>query len=178
MAQAESFPFVVADPAFGEASRLPYLPITLRLQDRSITVSSLLDTGSAVNVLPHEVGLQLGAVWEHQTTSVRLTGNLANEPARVLTLMGSVVNLPSVRLVFAWTRVTGVPVILGQVNFFIEFDVCFYRSRSIFEVKVKSAIQAWRLAQAAEHGRAGALRYRSNAVRGNELKYGVWYLGS
>ena len=105
-------------------------------------VSALLDTGSAVNVLPYDAGLQLGAVWERQTTTVRLTGNLANEPARVLTLMGSVGNLPPVRLVFAWTRAPAVPVILGQVNFFMEFDVCFYRSRSIFEVKVKSATQA------------------------------------
>ena len=71
MAQAEVFPFVVTDPAFGEASRLPYMPITLQLQGRSLSVSALLDTGSAVNVLPYEAGVQLGAVWEQQTTTVR-----------------------------------------------------------------------------------------------------------
>ena len=136
MAQAEVFPFLVTDPAFGEASRLPYLPITLQLQ--RLPVSALLDTGSAVNVLPYEVGLQLGAVWEQQTTSIRLTGNLANQSARVLTVLGTVDTLPSARLVFAWTRAGSVPVILGQVNFFMEFDVCFYRSRSLFEVKTKS----------------------------------------
>ena len=84
MAQADVFPFIVADTAFGEASRLPYMPIKLQLQGRSLAVSALLDTGSAVNVLPYEVGLQLGAAWERQTTTVRLTGKLANEPARVL----------------------------------------------------------------------------------------------
>ena len=141
MARAEAFPFIVADAAFGEASRLPYMPITLQLQGRSLSVSALLDTGSAVNVLPYEVGLQLGADWDRQTTVVRLTGNLANEPARVLTVLGSVGALPSARLVFAWTRAPSVPVILGQVNFFIEFDVCFYRSRSLFEVNTKSAAQ-------------------------------------
>jgi len=141
MAQAEMFPFVVAEPGFGEASRLPYMPITLQLQGQPLSVSALLDTGSAVNVLPYEVGLQLGADWERQTTTVRLTGNLANEPARVLTLIGTVGALPSARLVFAWTRAASVPVILGQVNFFMEFDVCFYRSRSLFEVKSKSAAQ-------------------------------------
>ena len=141
MAQAETFPFVVAEPGIGEASRLPYLPITLQLQGRSLAVSALLDTGSAVNVLPYEVGLELGAVWDRQTTTVRLTGNLANEPARVLVVMGGVGTLPAARLVFAWTRAPSVPVILGQVNFFMEFDVCFYRSRSIFEVKSKSATQ-------------------------------------
>ncbi|WP_244913187.1 hypothetical protein [Phormidesmis priestleyi] len=30
------------------------------------------------------------------------------------------------QLVFAWTQATNVPLILGQVNFFMEFDVCFY----------------------------------------------------
>lgn len=64
MAQAEMFPFVVADPAFGEASRLPYMPITLQLQGQSLSVSALLDTGSAVHVLPYEVGLRLGADWD------------------------------------------------------------------------------------------------------------------
>ena len=91
MAQAEVFPFVVTDPAFGEASRLPHMPITLQLQGPSLSVSALLDTGSAVNVLPYELGLQMGAVWDRQTTTVRLTGNLANEPARVLTALGTVV---------------------------------------------------------------------------------------
>ena len=91
-----------------------------------------------MNVLPYEAGLQLGAVWEQQTTSVRLTGNLANQPARVLMALGTVGTLPSARLVFAWTRAGTLPVILGQVNFFMEFDVCFYRSRSLFEVKTKS----------------------------------------
>jgi len=86
-----------------------------------------------------EAGVQLGAVWEQQTTTVRLTGNLANEPARVLTVSGIVGTLPAARLAFAWTHAPSVPVILGQVNFFMEFDVCFYRSRSLFEVKTKSA---------------------------------------
>jgi len=141
MAQADVFPFIVADAAFGEASRLPFMPIKLQLQGPSLAVSALLDTGSAVNVLPYEVGLQLGAAWERQTTTVRLTGNLANEPARVLTVLGTIGTLPSTRLVFAWTRAPAVPVILGQVNFFMEFDVCFYRSRSLFEVKTKPAAQ-------------------------------------
>lgn len=62
MAQAEEFSFVVADPAFGEASRLPYMPISLQLQERPLAVSALLDTGSAVNVLPYDVGVKLGAI--------------------------------------------------------------------------------------------------------------------
>ena len=40
-------------------------------------------------------------------------------------------------LVFAWVRNQNVPLILGQTNFFLEFDICFYRSKSEFEVNPK-----------------------------------------
>ena len=88
-------------------------------------------------VLPYNVGLQLGAVWEHQTVAVKLSGNLAASEARALLLTGKVGDLAPVRLAFAWTRSNNVPVILGQVNFFMEFDICFYRSQLEFEVKPK-----------------------------------------
>lgn len=137
MPSAVQFPFVLRDPALGEASRLPYLPVTLTHQGRSVSAFGLLDTGSTVSVLPYDVGLQLGADWAQQTTPVRLTGNLANEPARVLIVQATVAQFAPVRLAFAWSRATAIPVILGQVNFFMEFDVCFFRSRSIFAVKPK-----------------------------------------
>ncbi len=41
---------------------------------------------------------------------------------------------PMVSLAFAWTQATDVPLILGQANFFFEFDVCFFRARSEFEI--------------------------------------------
>jgi len=37
----------------------------------------LLDTGASVNVLPYNVGVQLGASWEEQRFCVTLAGNLA-----------------------------------------------------------------------------------------------------
>ena len=40
-----------------------------------------------------------------------------------------------VRLAFAWVKSPGVPLILGQTNFFLEFDVCFYRSKLEFVVE-------------------------------------------
>jgi hypothetical protein len=40
-----------------------------------------------------------------------------------------------VRLAFAWASVDTVPVILGQVSFFLEFDVCFFRARRAFEIR-------------------------------------------
>ncbi|WP_375513712.1 hypothetical protein [uncultured Nostoc sp.] len=38
---------------------------------------ALLDTSASVNVLPYEIGLQLGAVWQEQTVPIQLSGNLA-----------------------------------------------------------------------------------------------------
>jgi hypothetical protein len=114
----------------------PLLPITLT-GARSISVLGLLDTGATVNVLPYAVGEPLGAIWEKQSTSVRLTGNLAACEARALIVSAVIGELPEVRLAFACARTDDLPILLGQVNFFMESDVCFHRSRSMFEVRPK-----------------------------------------
>jgi hypothetical protein len=46
-------------------------------------------------------------------------------------------SFPPVRLAFAWAQVSTIPLILGQVNFFAEFDAYFSRALGIFEVKPK-----------------------------------------
>ena len=116
---------------------LPFLPITLIYGNNSINVLGLLDTGSTINVMPYDIGLQLGVVWEDQTKSVQLTGNLANLESKALIVSGAVSQFNPVHLVFAWTQANNVPLILGQVNFFKEFDVYFYGSQSAFEIKLK-----------------------------------------
>lgn len=131
------FSYAGAESGRSPASRLAYLPMTLSHESHSVSVSGLLDTGSTVNVLPYPIGLQLGLVWEQQTTPVHLTGNLARLPARAVIVSGQAESFPPVELAFAWTQSEDVPVILGQVNFFMEFDVCFYGSQSAFEVKPK-----------------------------------------
>lgn len=120
---------------------MPRLPILLSLGDRSFEVSGLLDTGAAVNVLPNGVGLALGAVWEAQTVAVSLAGSLGQLEARALIVKAShpqITDSNGVELVFAWTQAETVPVIFGQMNFFLEFDVCFYRSQGVFEVTAKA----------------------------------------
>jgi predicted aspartyl protease len=112
--------------------------LTLIYQQSSAIASGLLDTGASVNVLPYSVGVELGYVWEQQTTALSLTGNLAQYEARVVVLQAVVGQFEAVQLVFAWTYATNVPLILGQVNFFMEFDVCFYRSQLQFEISLKS----------------------------------------
>ncbi|MEH2374927.1 hypothetical protein [Nostoc sp.] len=56
------FAFTEVNPELGALSTLPYLPLILTYQNRSVSVSGLLDTGSSVNILPYEIGLRLGAV--------------------------------------------------------------------------------------------------------------------
>lgn len=119
---------------------MPLLPLHLELPSHSISVLGLLDTASAVNVLPFDIGLQLGAVWDDQKTMVQLTGNLASFPARGLVISAIVGHFLPVRLAFAWTQSNNVPLILGQLNFFAEFDAYFSRSSAIFEVKPKLAV--------------------------------------
>lgn len=137
MLSGERYPFVSSDPTLGEASFRPYLPFTLVHQQVSVTTSGLLDTGASVNVLPYSIGVELGYDWERQITELSLTGNLAQYEARVVLAQAVIRQFVPVQLVFAWTKATNVPLILGQVNFFMEFDVCFYRSQLEFAVSPK-----------------------------------------
>ncbi len=140
MRNAERYPFVSSDTTLGEASFRPYLPFALVHQQVSVTSSALLDTGASVNVLPYSVGIELGYEWNQQTTALSLTGNLAQYEARVVLAQAVVGQFEPVQLVFAWTQATNVPLILGQVNFFMEFDVCFYRSQLEFAVTPKAPV--------------------------------------
>ncbi len=135
MANALRFPFVAVEQSLGNSSLQPLLPLTLSIGPNSLEVSALLDTGSSVNVLPYQAGISLGAKWEKQDVEIQLTGNLACIEARALLLEATVSDIPPVRMAFAWTKTDEVPVLLGQVNFFLEFEVCFFRSQRFFEVR-------------------------------------------
>lgn len=97
-------------------------------------MAGLVDSGADVNVLPYRTGVDLGAMWDEYATVVELSGNLANYEAHGIILTARVGEIAPIRLAFAWTRAENVPLVLGQVNFFTEFNVCFYRSQGVFEV--------------------------------------------
>jgi hypothetical protein len=98
-----------------------------------------VDSGATVNVLPFELGVQLGAEWEDRKAILRLSGSLGNQPAVPLVATAEMEDLPAARLAFAWIKQSGVPLVLGQTNFFMEFDVSFYRSVLEFEIRPKSS---------------------------------------
>lgn len=129
MPSVERFAYTDSRNPVGESVLLPLLPIVLRLQGQSVVASGLLDSGATVSVLPYALGLQLGAVWEQQTVTVRLAGNLGDHGARALLVSAVVGDFEPVRLAFAWTRAENVPLMLGQNNFFAEFDICCFRAR-------------------------------------------------
>ena len=138
MPDSERYPFIAVSNASGQASLMPWLPVSLTYGGHSVSESGLLDTGATVNVLPFQTGITLGAAWDESAGLIHLSGNLARYPAIPLIVTCTVGKLASVRMAFAWTQAEGVPVILGQVNFFMEFDVCFYRSQQLFEVRTRN----------------------------------------
>jgi len=134
MLDGQRYTFTERTDSFGQSVIMPYLPLILTLGSRSVEVMALLDTGASVNVLPYETGIQLGAVWENQTVSIPLSGNLSRSESRGLVASGTVAPFAPVLLAFAWTQTEDAPVILGHMNFFAEFNVCFYRHELAFEV--------------------------------------------
>jgi hypothetical protein len=138
MRDSQQFSFTEGFDTFGVPDALPQLPLSLSYRESAIEVIALLDTGASVNVLPYSVGVQLGAVWDEQTTFVTLAGNLATIEARGLLISAQISNFSPVRLVFAWSLSDDVPLLLGRMNFFLEFDVCFYRSQLMFEIRPKA----------------------------------------
>jgi len=134
MLNGQRFPFIERMNSLGLSSVMPYLPITLVNGSCTVEVMALVDTGASVNVLPYEIGVQLGAVWEEQTVPIQLSGNLADHEARGLVVSGIVVPFSPVLLAFAWTQSRDAPVILRHTNFLAEFNVCFYRHELAFEV--------------------------------------------
>jgi hypothetical protein len=82
---------------FSDDRALPTIPMTLGYADFFVSAKALLDTGSTVNLLPYEIGLQLGAIWEEQTVRLPLAGNLARIEARGLFVHVQIENLESVR---------------------------------------------------------------------------------
>ncbi len=137
MPEKQRFPYTVNDKDLGEASLMPYLPLTLHSENNSIEVVALVDSGATVSVLPYSVGVQLGFKWEDQQTSVTLSGNLAQLEAKGVLILGSVTHFEPVKLVFAWVKSDSMPILLGQTNFFMEFNLYFYRTQQFFEIEPK-----------------------------------------
>jgi hypothetical protein len=74
-------------------------------------------------------------LWEEQPPIAQLAGNLSRSESRGVLVTGFVQDYPAIRLVFAWTQDNLAPLILGQVNFFQKFQVCFDGALQVFTLQ-------------------------------------------
>jgi hypothetical protein len=132
------FKYSTADPRQDEFDSLPRLPLTLHLNDQSVEVVGLVDSGATINIMPFDVGDKLHAVWDENAATIQLGGMLGDMNAMPLFVTANIGDLEPVRLAFAWVKSNHAPLILGQTNFFMEFEICFYRSKLEFEIKPKT----------------------------------------
>ena len=89
-----------------------------------------------MNILPFDVGLTLGFSWEKQTFPLDVAGTLKGTQAFAVLVKAEIVPFPAVDLAFAWVNrpSSDIPVLLGHVNFFQEFNVYFYGHRQTFDI--------------------------------------------
>src|SRR3984957_6878740 len=139
MSVVEQFPYCDRDPASGGLDLMPDLPIVLRHQSHWLSAVGLVDSGASISVLPYSLGVQLGFDWNSQQAPITLAGTLAQVAARGIVVEAAVGQLSPVRLALAWADSDQVPFLFGQFNFFQAFDVCFFRSRGVFEIRQPGA---------------------------------------
>ena len=134
---AKEYSYTAFEDLEGSAFVRPIIPMKLTLGGRSIDADALLDTGSDANVLPYQLGLELGLKWGDAAPFPGLSGNLSKSEARAIILDVSIDIFDPVRMIFVWIKADTARLLLGQVNFFREFNVCFYAPRGFFEVNPK-----------------------------------------
>lgn len=123
----------------GALTTMPVVDIALRHGEHEISMPALVDSGAMMSVLPYEMGLQLGLVWEEQRIEIPQAGALHGIPAKGVELFGKVAECPEARLAFAWIHEApfNIRLILGQLNFFREFKVTFEGYDDAFDISPK-----------------------------------------
>jgi hypothetical protein len=133
--------YSTTDPSQDEFDSMPRLPITLRVGEQQVEAIGLVDSGATINVLPFNLGVALGSSWDERNAVIPLGGFLGGLNGIPLLVSTKVGEYEAVRLAFAWVQRNDVPLILGQVDFFLEFQVCFYRHELEFDVTPRARQQ-------------------------------------
>lgn len=126
----ERFPYVQRTPQFSA----PYLSICLHGVTTSLEELALVDSGATLSILPRSMGEKLGLNWLKATSLGKIaaaSGAPEGRSARVKCQFGT---LEPVTLGFAWIENDSVPLVLGQVDFFRQFKICFFESEREFEI--------------------------------------------
>lgn len=119
---------------------IPILDIDLSNNETTRTIPAIVDSGAALNILPYDIGISLNLDWGSQTYSLDMGGILTGTFAYAVLLQAQIESFQPLNLAFAWINKPSneVRTLLGQVNFFQEFDVHFYGSQRAFEIETKT----------------------------------------
>lgn len=139
MSSPARFPYIPFGASGPISDLKPLVPIRLGLNRTALDVNALVDSGASVSVLPWSVGLRFGEDWDLLGNSCPVGGIAGGVPGKILVLVGTVATFPAVPLAFSWVKSDAIPIIVGQTNFFMYFDVFFARNRSFFEVQPAAA---------------------------------------
>ena len=116
----------------------PFLPIELKRNGVSLQVEALVDSGSDLSILPFSMGKLFGVDWDSLNVPGSVKGSAGHVAGKIMVLSGHVKPFAPVDLLFLWVQTDGFPLIFGQANFFLEFDVCFFRSQAQFQVQPRT----------------------------------------
>ncbi len=87
------FQYSTNHPSQDEFDSLPRIPLILRHNNERVEVVGLVDSGATVSVLPYQIGIQLGLVWDDSKAIIRLAGNVGNQPAMPVFFMAEIGSL-------------------------------------------------------------------------------------
>lgn len=132
------FPYLPRPNGTGPHDTAPLLPARLSFNSAAVDVEFLVDSGAVTNVVPYDVGARFGLSWQRLPKSLTVGGAGGSAPAKALPLNITIGSLPPTTLFFAWVITNTYPLVLGQVDFFQHFDVCFFRSRGVFQIQPRT----------------------------------------
>ncbi|HEY9693269.1 MAG TPA: hypothetical protein V6D15_13740 [Oculatellaceae cyanobacterium] len=92
------FKYSTTSPSQNEFDSLPRIPLVLRRGDQIVEAFGLVDSGATINVLPYEMGLQLGGAWDESKAIIQLAGNLSSQPAMPFFATAEIGEFASVKL--------------------------------------------------------------------------------
>ena len=137
MPERLEFEYILGDWYFPDEDRRPLVPVKLSYQDNVVQQWALLDSGADMNVMPFQIGLDLGLSWVPSIQDFSLLGWAGRQlPAKAIAVELQIGSWPSLKMAFAWSTFAETPLILGQWNFFQMVDICFLRSQGLISLEL------------------------------------------
>ena len=129
--KSERFPYLKAPSGL---IAMPFLPMRLHGISLRVDGIGLVDSGAHINAMPRSLGEQLGFDWHAEGKIFTVGGIVPTTAARSIKVRCQFGAFKSTVLGFAWAEDESVPLLLGQVDFFHQFKVCFFMREQAFEV--------------------------------------------